>query len=298
VTALTERPEAPAAPPQVPVVRDRAALGAARASLGSARVAVVMTMGALHAGHAALLREARLHADAVIVTVFVNPLQFGDAADLERYPRTLAADLEVCAQEGADVVFAPPYSEVYPAGPPAVRVSGGELGQRLEGASRPGHFDGVLTVVAKLLAMTRPDVAVFGEKDAQQLALVRRMVADLDLGVEIVGVATVRDPDGMALSSRNARLSPQERRRALALSRALRAGVAAAPAGAESVLAAARGVLDGAEGVSTDYLALVGELFDEPRPGAPVRLVAAARVGQTRLIDNEPLVLPRSTGKA
>ncbi|WP_023587245.1 pantoate--beta-alanine ligase [Streptomyces thermolilacinus] len=188
------------------------------------RVAVVMTMGALHDGHATLVRTARERVGRdgfVVVTVFVNPLQFGAGEDLDRYPRTLDADVRVAAEAGADVVFAPSVDEVYPGGEPHVRVSAGPMGQRLEGASRPGHFDGMLTVVAKLLHLTRPDVAFFGQKDAQQLALIRRMVHDLAFRVEIVGVSTVREPDGLALSSRNRYLSSQERRTALALSAAL-----------------------------------------------------------------------------
>jgi pantoate--beta-alanine ligase len=191
------------------------------------RRAVVMTMGALHEGHATLIRTAREVAGRdgeVVVTVFVNPLQFGAGEDLDRYPRTLDADLKVCEQAGADVVFAPSVEEVYPGGEPQVRITAGPMGERLEGASRPGHFDGMLTVVAKLLHLTRPDVAFFGQKDAQQLALIRRMVRDLNFGMEIVGVATVREDDGLALSSRNRYLSPAERRTALALSRALFAG--------------------------------------------------------------------------
>ncbi|MEV6740148.1 pantoate--beta-alanine ligase [Streptomyces sp. NPDC051104] len=191
------------------------------------RTAVVMTMGALHEGHATLVRAARKHVGSrgfVIVTVFVNPLQFGAGEDLDRYPRTLDADLKVAEQSGADVVFAPSVDEVYPGGEPQVRISAGPMGERLEGAFRPGHFDGMLTVVAKLLHLTRADVALYGQKDAQQLALIRRMVRDLNFGVEIVGVPTVREEDGLALSSRNRYLSPQERHTALALSRALFAG--------------------------------------------------------------------------
>ncbi|MDN3297989.1 pantoate--beta-alanine ligase, partial [Streptomyces ficellus] len=188
------------------------------------RTAVVMTMGALHEGHATLIRAARRHVGTkgyVLVTVFVNPLQFGAGEDLDRYPRTLDADLRTAQEAGADAVFAPSADEVYPGGAPEVRIAAGPMGERLEGASRPGHFDGMLTVVAKLLHLTRPDVAFFGQKDAQQLALIRRMVRDLNFPVDIVGVPTVREPDGLALSSRNRYLSPAERRTALALSAAL-----------------------------------------------------------------------------
>ncbi|MEU6466972.1 pantoate--beta-alanine ligase [Streptomyces sp. NPDC046976] len=191
------------------------------------RRAVVMTMGALHEGHATLVRSARQIAGPdgeVVVTVFVNPLQFGAGEDLDRYPRTLEADLKIAEQAGADAVFAPSVDEVYPGGDPQVRVTAGPMGEHLEGSSRPGHFDGMLTVVAKLLHLTRPDVALYGQKDAQQLALIRRMVRDLNFGIEIVGVPTVREEDGLALSSRNRFLSADERRTALALSRALFAG--------------------------------------------------------------------------
>lgn len=195
--------------------------------VGRARRAVVMTMGALHDGHATLIRTARELAGPdgqVVVTVFVNPLQFGAGEDLDSYPRTLDADLKTAEQAGADVVFAPPVDEVYPGGEPQVRITAGPMGERLEGATRPGHFDGMLTVVGKMLHLTSPEVALFGQKDAQQLALIRRMVRDLNFGIEIVAVPTVREADGLALSSRNRNLSPAERRTALALSRALFAG--------------------------------------------------------------------------
>ncbi|MFJ8507471.1 pantoate--beta-alanine ligase [Streptomyces avermitilis] len=191
------------------------------------RRAVVMTMGALHEGHATLIRTAREITGAegeVVVTVFVNPLQFGQGEDLDRYPRTLDADLKIAEAAGADIVFAPSVDEVYPGGEPQVRISAGLMGERLEGAFRPGHFDGMLTVVGKLLHLTRPDVALYGQKDAQQLALIRRMARDLNFGVEIVGVPTVREDDGLALSSRNRYLAADERRTALALSQALFAG--------------------------------------------------------------------------
>jgi pantoate--beta-alanine ligase len=191
------------------------------------RRAVVMTMGALHEGHATLIRTAREIAGPdgeVVVTVFVNPLQFGEGEDLDRYPRTLEADVKIAEQSGADAVFAPSVEEVYPGGEPQVRISAGPMGERWEGAYRPGHFDGMLTVVAKLLHLTRPDIALYGQKDAQQLALIRRMVRDLNFGIEIIAVPTVREEDGLALSSRNRYLSPDERRTALALSQALFAG--------------------------------------------------------------------------
>ena len=256
-----------------------------------APVALVPTMGALHDGHAALVREAAGRGRTTVVSVFVNPLQFGPGEDLDRYPRTLDADLGVCAANGADLVFAPAVEEVYPSGEPEVTVEPGPLGAVLEGASRPGHFRGVLTVVAKLFGLVRPDVAVFGEKDYQQLVLIRRMVADLCLGIDVVGAQTVREPDGLALSSRNGYLSVDERRQALALSRALRAGAAAGAGGAHDVLAAARVVLQDAEGVDLDYLALTDPDLREPPPHGPARLLVAARVGRTRLIDNLAVTL-------
>ncbi len=279
------------------LVRTRAELAAARAELPGP-VAVVMTMGALHPGHAALVAEARRRAASVLVTIFLNPLQFEAGADLARYPRTLDADLRLLAgapgRPGADVVFAPAPDVVYPYGDPGVRVSSGALGTVLEGATRPGHFDGVLTVVAKLLHLVRPDVALFGQKDAQQLLLVRRMVRDLDLDVEVVAVPTVRDPDGLALSSRNQHLSPLDREVALVLSRALRAGAAAAPEGASAVRRAARDVLVREPLARVDYLALVDQdvLADVPSHfRGPALLAVAALVGPTRLIDNVPVVL-------
>ncbi|MEU8081537.1 pantoate--beta-alanine ligase [Catellatospora citrea] len=267
------------------VVRTREELARARAA-AQGSVAVVMTMGALHEGHATLLREARKSADFVLATIFVNPLQFGPNEDLARYPRTFDADLAVCAAEGVDLVFAPTPEVMYPCGQPQVTVHPGPLGEVLEGAVRPGHFAGVLTVVGKLLRLTRPDLAFFGEKDYQQLTLITLMVRDLELGVEIVGVPTVREPDGLALSSRNRYLSEAERGTALALSRGLRAGAARREAAA--VLAAARAEL---AGVDVDYLALRGtDLSEDPGPGE-ARLLVAARVGTTRLIDNLPVHL-------
>ncbi|MFE2351226.1 pantoate--beta-alanine ligase [Kitasatospora cineracea] len=259
--------------------------------------AVVMTMGALHAGHAALVREARRRVGKdgrVAVTVFVNPLQFGAGEDLDRYPRTLDEDVALAEEMGADVVFAPTVEEMYPNGEPLVRLAAGPMGEGFEGASRPGHFDGMLTVVAKLLHITDPDFAVFGEKDAQQLAIVRRMVADLDFDVEVVGVPTVREEDGLALSSRNRFLSEAERVQALALSRALFAGRDAGAQGPKAVREAAAAVLDGADGVSPDYLALVDPLSFTEAPddfqGEAV-LAVAARVGSTRLIDNVSVIV-------
>jgi pantoate--beta-alanine ligase len=270
------------------VARTREELAALRAT-ATGPVAVVMTMGALHEGHAVLMREARRRAGTVLVTIFVNPLQFAPGEDLARYPRTLEHDLGICAREGVDHVFTPGPEVVYPDGDPLVRVCAGRLGEVLEGAHRPGHFDGVLTVVAKLLHLARPDLAYFGQKDAQQLVLVRRMVRDLDLPVEVVGVATVREPDGLALSSRNAYLSASDRGSALALSRALRAGQDASLRGAGAVRREAGAVLAAAPEVEVDYLALVDpDTLAEVADGAagPAVLAVAARVGRTRLIDN------------
>jgi pantoate--beta-alanine ligase len=276
-------------------VRTREDLASARAELAGP-VAVVMTMGALHDGHATLVRRARESAASMIVTIFLNPLQFGPNEDLAKYPRTFDDDLELCAREGVDLVFAPGPDVVYPDGDPAVRVSAGRLGDVLEGASRPGHFDGVLTVVAKLLHLTRPDAAYFGQKDAQQLLMIRRMVRDLDFGVDVVAVPTVREPDGLAMSSRNTYLTPFDREVALALSRALAAGEKAAPEGASAARRAARDVLVAEPGCRVDYLALVhpDTLDDVPEwYHGEALLAVAARVGATRLIDNVPLVVGR-----
>ena len=285
-------------------------LAAARGRLGSP-VVIVPTMGALHDGHRSLLRHAaRLAAPdgAVVVSIFVNPRQFGPGEDLDRYPRTLDADLTLCADEGVAVVFAPAAGEIYPA-QPVVTVDPGPMGQVLEGEFRPGFFGGVLTVVLKLFGLVRPDIAVFGEKDAQQLALVRRMSADLNLGIQIAPIPTFRDDDGLATSSRNRYLSVAERRAALALPAALQAGRADAANGPRAVDEAARKSLDGVAGilipgdgargpagalapqvpVTLDYLALVDLLTFAPVPpgftGTAI-LAVAARVGGTRLIDN------------
>ena len=249
-------------------------------------VAVVMTMGALHAGHAELIGRARERADRVVVTDFLNPLQFAPGEDLDKYPRTLAADLDLCRAEGVDLVFAPGREEVYPEGDPVVRVQAGPVGDVLEGRSRPGHFDGVLTVVAKLLNLTDPALAYFGQKDAQQLWLISQMVADLDFGVEVVEVPTVRDADGLALSSRNIYLSDADRAKALALHEALLKGRSHAGEGPSATVGAAAGHLASA-GVEVDYVALVDPQTFEPldRDGDGILLVAAF-VGTTRLIDN------------
>jgi pantoate--beta-alanine ligase len=259
-------------------------------------VILVPTMGALHEGHRALLRRARElagEAGSVAVSIFVNPLQFGPNEDLDRYPRTLREDLETCEAEQVDLVFTPSAEQMYPQ-EQIVTVDPGPAGEILEGEFRPGFFHGVLTVVLKLFSLVRPDVAVFGQKDAQQLALVRLMVADFALGIEIEAVPTVRDADGLALSSRNKYLSAAERKVAPALHNALAAGAAAAAGGARAVLDAARRVLD-EEGssFSVDYLALVSVGTYRPVPdnafSGPAVLAVAARLGTTRLIDNMPV---------
>lgn len=276
------------------IARTREELAAARARI-EGTLAFVPTMGALHEGHLSLMREARRHADKVAVSIFVNPLQFGPGEDFDRYPRTFEADVEACAAEGVDLVFAPTRDVMYP-DEPQVTIKSGPMGEVVEGAARPGHFDGMLTVVLKLLNLVRPDAAVFGEKDAQQLAMIRRMVADLNVPVRIVGAPTVREPDGLALSSRNRYLSEPERRTALALSRALRAGADAADDGPDAVLRAAGAVLDGAAAadppLALDYLVLADPAtFTPATGGGPAVLAVAGRVGATHLIDNVHLQL-------
>ena len=236
------------------------------------RIGMVPTMGAFHAGHVALMRAARQASDVVVVSLFVNPSQFNAAEDLARYPRDEAADALVAEAEGVDLLFAPSADELYPPGFDTW-VEPGELATVLEGAARPGHFRGVATVCAKLFSIVAPDVAWFGQKDAQQVAVVGRLVADLNLPLQIRVLPTVRDPDGLALSSRNVFLSPAERAAALALPRALEAGAVAS-----DPVAAARAVLDAEPGLTPEYVAVADF-------GAPA-LVAAVRVGATRLIDN------------
>jgi pantoate--beta-alanine ligase len=272
------------------VVHTRAEFAAARADL-PAPVGLVPTMGALHAGHVALLEAARAECASVITTNFVNPMQFGPHEDLARYPRTLDADLELSEKAGADLVWAPGLADVYPRGTAHVTVQPGPLGDVLEGEVRPGHFAGVLTVVAKFLNLVHPDRAYFGEKDYQQLTLIRLMADDLDIAVTIVGVPTVREPDGLALSSRNVYLSADERQHALALSRALFAGRDHAGEGAEAVIASAEKVLAAEPGIAVDYLELRGADLGAVPASGPARLLVAGRVGSTRLIDNVGLVL-------
>jgi pantoate--beta-alanine ligase len=269
------------------------------------RIGLVPTMGALHEGHLSLIRRARADCDVVVVSLFVNPSQFNERSDLDRYPRDQARDSDLAAAAGADVLFAPPVEEVYPRGfATSVEVLG--VSERLEGAARgPEHFRGVATVVAKLFGMTLPHVAYFGRKDAQQVVVIRRLVADLDLPVEIEALPTVREPDGLAMSSRNALLSPEDRERALSLSASLDAAGRLAASGerkCEPLLSAAREVLSAA-GVQLEYLALVDPDTLEPveRLQGPSLLAVAARVGQVRLIDNailEPAGVPDDERKA
>jgi pantoate--beta-alanine ligase len=287
------------------IARTRAELAVARAKLDGS-VGVVMTMGALHEGHDVLIHAARARVEHVVVTIFVNPLQFGPNEDFDRYPRTFDADLARCESLGVDLVFAPTVDEMYPSGAPQIRLNPGARGEILEGASRPGFFHGVLTVVMKLLQLTHPDFTFFGEKDYQQLALVRQMASDLDVPVDVVGVPTNRDPDGLARSSRNRYLSPAGREAALALSRSLGAGADAASAGVgpTATLAAAinefgRTADAAAERVELDYLVLRAPDLGDAPDGGPARLIVAAWIGRdtaagvpgTRLIDNGPVEL-------
>ena len=270
------------------IVRNSEELTRARRKLDGA-VALVPTMGALHAGHMALVEEAKLRADHVTASIFVNPLQFGANEDLDRYPRREERDAKMLEDAGCDLLWMPTVGDLYPEGfATKVHVSG--VSDRWEGDARPGHFDGVATVVAKLLISVRPDVALFGEKDFQQLAVIRRMATDLNLPVEIVGVPTVRESDGLALSSRNAYLSEDDRARATALHQALKAAREAIAGGGEIplALAAAKQSLVNAGFLKIDYLALVDARTLEPLSvsAGDMRLIAAATIGTTRLIDN------------
>ena len=257
-------------------------------------VALVPTMGALHEGHLELVDRAASLAATVVVSIFVNPLQFGPNEDLDRYPRTPEADLEKLAAHGVQYVFMPTVDELYPQWPIATKVTAGSVGGMYEGRSRPGHFDGVLTVVAKLLNIVQPDVVVFGRKDAQQVFLVSRMVRDLNLAIRVDVVDTVREPDGLALSSRNRYLDDKERRAARVLSQALEAAASSADRGVDPALAAAQSVLMGEPLVELDYLVIVSPAtflpVDEGYKGKAIVLIAA-KVGSTRLIDNEPILL-------
>ena len=275
-------------------IREQRQLGSALVALraGGHRVALVPTMGALHRGHLSLVEEAKRQADRVVATIFVNPLQFGEGEDLERYPRREKEDRQALEQAGCDLLWMPTPEQMYPAGF-STKVSVAGLTNRWEGEARPGHFDGVTTVVAKLFNAVRPDIAVFGEKDFQQLAVIRRMVADLDMGIEIVAVPTAREGDGLALSSRNAYLTEDERARAVALPKALNAAADAIEDGqpVNAAIADARQALDDAGFAPIDYVALVDSATLEPLQsrGDNMRLIAAATLGRTRLIDNVPV---------
>lgn len=273
------------------IVRSSEELARARGAL-EGRLSLVPTMGALHAGHIALIEEARRRSDKVAATIFVNPAQFGANEDFGRYPRREAEDARMLEAAGCDLLWMPSVADIYPDGF-ATSVHVGGVSQRWEGEARPGHFNGVATVVAKLLISARPDLALFGEKDFQQLAVIRRMVADLGIPVDIVGVATVRESDGLALSSRNAYLSDDERARALALPRALEYAREAIRGGTpvQLVLDTARKSLVEAGFSRIDYLTLVDAFSLEPleAPKGEMRLIAAAVIGTTRLIDNLPV---------
>jgi len=266
-----------------------------RGARNSSSRGVVMTMGALHDGHASLIRETRRlvgSAGTVIVTDFVNPTQFGVGEDFSQYPRTLDHDVAICAEAGADIVFAPDVVEVYGNASgflaDSITIDPGPLGDILEGAARPGHMRGMLTVVAKLMGLTQPDVACFGEKDYQQLTLIRRMVSDLSMAVEVVGVPTVREADGLAMSSRNRYLSSDERAIASCIPAAVAAVVASAGSGVPQALDAGRAALHPA--VELDYLVVTDPELGPPTPG-PGRVLIAARVGTTRLIDNDACIM-------
>lgn len=255
------------------------------------KVALVPTMGALHAGHRELIRRAKRLPNTVVATsIFVNPLQFGEGEDFEAYPRPLDADLAVLTEDGVELGFLPKASDLYPEGA-TITVHPGPLGDELEGAVRPGHFAGVLTVVAKLFNIVRPDYAFFGEKDYQQLVLIKKMVRDLNIDTRVIGVPTVRERDGLALSSRNVYLTPEQREDAIVLSAALTAGAFVGRDGAEAVLAAARQTLAARPAVEVDYLELRGTDLGPAPVDGEARLLIAARVGSTRLIDNVPVVL-------
>ncbi len=262
-------------------------------------IGFVPTMGALHEGHFALVERARQLCERVVVSIFVNPLQFNQSDDFDAYPRPIDADIDECTRLGVDAVFAPTGASMYPDGFETTVVAG-SLAERMEGAHRPGHFDGVVTVLTKLFSIVAPDVAVFGEKDYQQLAVVRRLVTDLDLGVDIVGLATVREPDGLALSSRNRRLSPAERHAAAAVPRALDAAIETARRGTiTDALAAAAAVYDAAAAVTPEYTEIFDPStlqpltnLDERRAPGMVRIATAVTVGEVRLIDNRDLFEP------
>jgi pantoate--beta-alanine ligase len=275
----------------VPVIVE--SISALRDALaGSGTVALIPTMGALHDGHLAHVARARELADTVVVSIFVNPLQFGPNEDYVRYPRDLEGDAVKLA--GADIIFAPGVEEMYPSGTTETKVTAGRVGSLFEGKSRPGHYDGVLTVVAKLLNIVHPQFVTFGQKDAQQIFLVSRMVADLNVPVAVETIPTVRDDDGLAMSSRNRFLDARERRAAVALSRALEAAQSSSDRGIDAVIAAAQSVVMGEPLIELDYLSVVNPTtflpVDDDYRG-PATALVAARVGSTRLIDTEKLRL-------
>jgi pantoate--beta-alanine ligase len=254
-------------------------------------VALVPTMGALHAGHRQLIRESKVMQNTVVVvSIFVNPLQFGPSEDLDKYPRRFESDVDICREEGVGIVFAPSVEDMYPAGA-QVTVHPGPLGDELEGAARPGHFAGVLTVVAKLFNIVQPTYAVFGQKDFQQLQLIHRMARDLNFPLDVVGVPTVREHDGLALSSRNAYLTPEQRQHAVTLSAALTAGAHVSAQGVDAVVKAAHDVLAQVPEIELDYLELRGPDLGPAPENGDARLLVAARVGTTRLIDNIAVLL-------
>lgn len=280
-------PTRPYTPGQLTVHHDPAQLTKVTSALKSTgrQIAFVPTMGALHAGHLELVHAAKLNGAVVVVSIFVNPLQFGENEDLDAYPRTLDADVEKLRAAGVELVFAPSAADMYPNGP-RTTIQPGPAGVGLEADSRPTHFAGMLTVVNKLLNIVRPHTAYFGEKDYQQLVLVRQMVTDLNMDVKIVGVPTVREADGLAMSSRNVYLSEDEREAATALSAALLAGAYAAQGGEPAILAAANAVLASRPGIEVQYLELrAPDLGVAPEKGDG-RLLVAAKVGNTRLLDN------------
>ncbi|CAN5455297.1 pantoate--beta-alanine ligase [soil metagenome] len=270
----------------------RAAIAEVRAA--GRTVALPPTLGALHEGHLAHVQRAAELADVRVVSIFVNPTQFGEGEDLAKYPRTFAEDLEKLESAGVDYVFAPSVDEMYPSGPTQTVVSAGKIGSLYEGAARPGHFDGVLTVVAKLLGIVTPDFVTFGQKDAQQLFLVRRMIDDLNINTRVEIIDTVRESDGLALSSRNRYLDASQRRAARTLSIALEAAASSGDRGIDAVIAAAQGVFMGEPLVKLDYFKVVQPKtfvpVDDDYHGKAIAIVAAT-LGSTRLIDNEQLYL-------
>ncbi len=267
-------------------VRTAAELRAELARHAGKRIGFVPTMGSLHEGHLSLIAAATDSCDVVVASIFVNPLQFGPREDFAAYPRDERRDLQLASDAGVDIVFLPSVDEMYPPGR-TTTVSVGPIGDVLEGADRPGHFDGVATVVTKLFNLVSPDVAFFGQKDAQQVAVIKQMIRDLSLDIELVICPTVREPDGLALSSRNAYLSPDERQRASALHRALLAGAGSLPEKDFDATEKKMWELLVSEGLEPSYAAAVNpETFGPPDPHGPVLLVVAARLGKTRLIDN------------